>query len=154
MPASVERHRSRRAAAVSAAAVAACAIALGACGSSDLQVRSTPEPKSPADSTVVLDCGGYSQVAPVELVLGCRQRGLALERLKWRDWGHERAIATGRLIAGSEPHGERVRVEASGRILRHDATLAYRRVTVVLAGDAGELRYEMYDGYLQEAGDS
>ncbi len=152
MPASVERHRSRRAAALAATAVVAAI--LSACGSSDLQVRSTPEPRSPADSTVVLDCGGYSQVAPVELVLGCRARGLALERLKWRDWGHERAIAVGRLVAGGATHGERVRVEASGRILRHDATLAYRRVTVVLQGRTGELRYEMYDGYLQEAGDS
>lgn len=127
---------------------------LSACGSSPLQIRSTPEPRSPADSTVVLDCGGYSQVAPVELVLGCRERGLSLERLKWRDWGHERAIAVGRLVAGGAPHGERVRVEASGRILRHDATLAYRRVTVVVGRGARELRYEMYDGYLQEAGES
>ncbi len=40
-------------------------------------------------------------------------------------------------------------------MLRHDATLAYRRVTVTLQPrGAGELRYEMYDGYLQEAGES
>lgn len=129
------------------------AATLSACGSSALQVRSTPEPRSPADSTVVLDCGGYSQVAPVELVLGCRARGLALERLKWRDWGHERAVAIGRLTGGGNVHGRQVRVEASGRVLRHDATLAYRRVTVTLQ-PRGELRFEMYDGYLQEAGES
>ncbi|MDO8187386.1 hypothetical protein Q5424_20020 [Conexibacter sp. JD483] len=152
MPANAERQRIGRAAALAAAVVAAAL--LSACGGSALQVRSTPEPKSPADSTVVLDCGGYSQVAPVQLVLGCRRRGFTLERLKWRDWGHERAIAVGRLVPGGESRGERVRVEASGRILRHDATLAYRRVTVTLERGRGELRYEMYDGYLQEAGDS
>ncbi len=116
MPASAERHRSRRAAALAAATAAVVAAALSGCGSSPLQVRSTPEPRSPADTTVVLDCGGYSQVAPVELVLGCRARGLALERLKWRDWGHERAVADrpARPAAGTCT-GEQVRVEASGR---------------------------------------
>ncbi|ADB53550.1 hypothetical protein [Conexibacter woesei] len=134
------------------------AIAVVGCGGSALEVRRAQPQKSPIDSTVVVDCGGYAQVAPVELVVGCRYGGRILRALKWRGWGHERAAAVGRLTRDCArcdgTQARAVRVEVVGRVLRRDATLAYRTLTVTPAVKrAGErpLRYQIYDGYLEVA---
>lgn len=147
--------RSRRLGGLLAACVA---VAVAGCGGSALEVRRAQPQKSPIDSTVVVDCGGYAQVAPVELVVGCRYGGRILRALKWRDWGQEHAAAVGWLTRdcadcdGAQPRA--VRVEVVGRVLRRDATLAYRTLTVTPeVRRAGErpLRYQIYDGYLEAA---
>jgi hypothetical protein len=136
------------------------AVALAGCGGAALQVRSGHPAKSPADSTVVVDCGGYAQVAPVELLLSCRVHGPTLRQLKWRKWGAERASAVGRLTSRCDgcagPATRQVRVDVAKRVLRRDATLAYRSLVITLlptrrGQPPHRVRYELFDGYLERS---
>jgi hypothetical protein len=150
----------RRRSALLAAALAA--VAASGCGGPALQTHTSAEVRSSADRTVVLDCGGWAQVAPVELSLRCRRDGLVASSLKWRDWGGQEASAIGfvRDDCVRCPPGSRVRIRisVSKLVLRRDATLAYRSVLVTArrplpGSDTRELRYELFDGYLELAGE-
>jgi len=136
------------------AALVACGSAVGiGCGGPALELRSSSEVRVAADDTVVLDCLGYPQVAPVELALDCGHRGPYAVSLKWQRWGQSTTSARGSIRVrgwGEAP----VRVRLSRLTLRRDATVTYRQAIitsprVVPAWRARTARYALQEGSLR-----
>ena len=126
------------------------------CGDPALELRARSDVGVAADDTVVLDCLGYPQVAPVELVLGCRDRGPWVVSLRWQRWGQPTASAAGYLRLDGWGRS-RARVQLSGLTLRRDATVTYRDATITAARvvpgwRTRRARYALQDGALRRLG--
>lgn len=50
---------------------------------------------------VLQDCDTVGQVNPAMLILACADRGLVLQNIVWTDWGDDRALGSGTLIANT-----------------------------------------------------
>jgi hypothetical protein len=73
---------------------AGAVIALTPLAPAGAALAATSPSRTTARSTTIVDCTGHAVFAPRDYVLACGDGDTALTRLRWRDWGEERATAT------------------------------------------------------------